>query len=147
MSKFDFDKLRQRVRQTGDALKKTFKRTDSQLAYDNNKIGQPRPEHAKAMKGKNIGENNPQYGKDAWNKGLDKSDPRVLKNVKSTKNKSHPGNQFGKGNIGKIQDSEWKRKRLDKIKGPHNVSTCPYCGKEGGERIMKRWHFDNCKHK
>ena len=23
--------------------------------------------------------------------------------------------------------------------------TCPHCGKEGGNTIMKRWHFDNCK--
>ena len=25
--------------------------------------------------------------------------------------------------------------------------TCPYCNKEGQSRAMKRWHFDNCKHK
>jgi hypothetical protein len=25
--------------------------------------------------------------------------------------------------------------------------TCPHCGKIGGGRIMKRWHFDNCKEK
>lgn len=24
---------------------------------------------------------------------------------------------------------------------------CPYCDKMGAMRIMKRWHFDNCKHK
>jgi hypothetical protein len=23
--------------------------------------------------------------------------------------------------------------------------TCPHCGKQGGNGIMKRWHFDNCK--
>jgi len=26
----------------------------------------------------------------------------------------------------------------------HNIISCPHCGKEGGERIMKRWHFNNC---
>ena len=31
-------------------------------------------------------------------------------------------------------------------RGSDNTITCPHCGKEGGERIMKRWHFDNCKH-
>ncbi len=29
----------------------------------------------------------------------------------------------------------------------YKKSTCPHCDKEGGESIMKRWHFDNCKHK
>jgi 5-methylcytosine-specific restriction endonuclease McrA len=24
---------------------------------------------------------------------------------------------------------------------------CPHCGKEGRGNLMKRWHFDNCKHK
>lgn len=23
-------------------------------------------------------------------------------------------------------------------------ATCPHCGKTGGEKAMKRWHFDNC---
>jgi len=27
----------------------------------------------------------------------------------------------------------------------HKIITCPHCGKEGGERIIKRWHFNNCK--
>ena len=26
-------------------------------------------------------------------------------------------------------------------------SVCPHCGFEGGVGSMKRWHFDNCKHK
>lgn len=30
---------------------------------------------------------------------------------------------------------------------PRKKVTCPHCGKEGGEGIMLRWHFDNCKHK
>ena len=25
--------------------------------------------------------------------------------------------------------------------------TCPHCHQEGGNSQMKRWHFDNCKHK
>jgi hypothetical protein len=25
--------------------------------------------------------------------------------------------------------------------------TCPHCGTSGGKGAMKRWHFDNCKHK
>lgn len=27
------------------------------------------------------------------------------------------------------------------------ISICPHCSKKGGGAVMKRWHFDNCKHK
>ena len=26
-------------------------------------------------------------------------------------------------------------------------ATCPYCSKIGGATIMRRWHFDNCRHR
>ena len=37
--------------------------------------------------------------------------------------------------------------RKGKGTGKHRETTCPHCGKEGGDRAMKRYHFDNCKHK
>lgn len=68
--------------------------------------------------------------------------------------------------IGKItSSSDWKEKHSEGIKKradnkqwrnnvggwnkgiPRNIVVCPHCGKEGGEGIMNRWHFDNCKHK
>ena len=101
-------------------------------------FGVKRPEHAKLMSEKFKGENNPAFGKTPWNKGLTYSTGPNAK-------KAHPGNEFGKGNKGKIQSEEWKKKRLDKIKGPHETSECPHCKVIGGERIMKRWHFDNCR--
>lgn len=27
----------------------------------------------------------------------------------------------------------------------HKIISCPHCGKEGGERAIKRWHFEKCK--
>ena len=27
----------------------------------------------------------------------------------------------------------------------HKIVSCPHCGTAGGERAIKRWHFDNCK--
>jgi hypothetical protein len=27
------------------------------------------------------------------------------------------------------------------------IVICPHCGKTGADRIMGRWHFDNCKHR
>ena len=32
-------------------------------------------------------------------------------------------------------------------KGPQKIVSCPHCDKQGGGSMMKRWHFDNCKHK
>ena len=34
--------------------------------------------------------------------------------------------------------------RMRKPKGPQKRLVCPYCGKEGGESNIKRYHFDNC---
>jgi hypothetical protein len=56
---------------------------------------------------------------------------------------------------GKPKSDEHKKKLSESKKGkksftkgiPRIVVTCPHCGKEGGEGIMHRWHFDNCKHK
>lgn len=45
-----------------------------------------------------------------------------------------------------------KRKETRRIRiqaGTDGVAmkvVCPHCNKEGGRSIMKRWHFDNCKH-
>ena len=138
-----------KIREELNALQnsKVATTSDKTLAYHDSRVGQARPEHSEKMKGQMAGTANPMHGKEPWNKGLDKSDSRVLAYSTNTAYKGIPGNQFGKGNAGKKQDEEWKRKRLDKIKGPHDLAICPHCGKEGGERIMKRWHFDKCKMK
>jgi hypothetical protein len=143
------DDTQKKIREELKALQnsKVATTSDKTLAYHDSRVGQVRPEHAEKMKGQMTGINNPMHGKEPWNKGLDKTDPRVLAYSTDTAYKGQPGNQHAKGNIGKKQDEEWKRKRLDKIKGAHEVSTCPHCGKEGGVRSMKRWHFDNCKMK
>ena len=47
----------------------------------------------------------------------------------------------------KTRRSDWmKTVNLTKDKTPNQVS-CPWCEKVGGNNVMKRWHFDNCKHK
>lgn len=58
-------------------------------------------------------------------------------------------------NPGKNKSDETKRKISESLKGkttwnkgqPRKKITCPHCGKEGGEGLMQRWHFDNCKNK
>ena len=47
-------------------------------------------------------------------------------------------------NIPKSQEHREKlRERNLGIK--QNIVACPHCGKEGGKRALKRWHFNNCK--
>lgn len=50
---------------------------------------------------------------------------------------------------GKIQKHSAQKRIAD---GSHNLLSqnrkkvsCPHCPKKGDERLMKRWHFDNCK--
>lgn len=38
-----------------------------------------------------------------------------------------------------------KSKKQKGVKRP--IVTCPHCGKQGADRIMGRWHFNNCKNK
>jgi hypothetical protein len=35
----------------------------------------------------------------------------------------------------------------DGLSSPHKTVTCNHCGKTGGNNIMPRYHFDNCKNK
>ena len=58
-------------------------------------------------------------------------------------------------NLGKTPTDETRKKMSEIRKGrpslnkgvPRKKITCPYCGKEGGEGLMHRWHFENCKNK
>lgn len=59
--------------------------------------------------------------------------------------------------VGKKHNKELSLLRVEK--GTHNFQgnsnpnknmpkvICPHCSKEGGRNQMKRYHFDNCKHK
>jgi hypothetical protein len=61
------------------------------------------------------------------------------------------------GELGKKHNKELSLLRVEK--GTHNFQgnsnpnknmpkvICPHCSKEGGRNQMKRYHFDNCKHK
>ena len=49
-----------------------------------------------------------------------------------------------KGRIKKVIMSEETKQKLRK---PKQKIQCPYCNKIGGSSQMKRYHFENCKHK
>lgn len=86
-----------------------------------------------------MGENNPMFGKK-------QSDE--FKNLKREY-------FLGENNPGKNKTDETKKKISrakkgipSKFKGiPRKKIICPHCGKIGGEGLMNRWHFDNCKFK
>lgn len=44
-------------------------------------------------------------------------------------------------------DEERERRKFLAISRNSKQSICPHCNKEGQHTNMKRWHFDNCKHK
>jgi hypothetical protein len=53
-----------------------------------------------------------------------------------------------KGKPGKPHNEEHRAKISASMKGipkPQQIITCPHCNKSGGEPLMKRYHFDNCK--
>ena len=107
------------------------------------------------------GEHHPLYGKSnlsrlgkaSWNKGLTKeTDIRLLefsnnllgrtftdehrKNLSKAKQGCEPWNK-GKTGVQKAWNKGIERPK----------KKCPYCDKEGGDGMMQRWHFDNCKFK
>lgn len=83
-----------------------------------------------------------------------KSDKRRQQVSEQFKNK--PKSQTHKENMAKSQQEFYKtpagkkalRSKSLKQKGVKRpIVTCPHCNKQGADRIMGRWHFDNCKHK
>lgn len=100
------------------------------------------------------GKNNPFYGKQHSSK-------TKIKISKSKIGNTDQGNSaFGHtvhdetrlklklANIGKLVSEETKLKMKSSHMGfKHNTITCPHCNKSGGDNIMHRYHFDNCKFK
>lgn len=51
-------------------------------------------------------------------------------------------------NVGRKQSEESNLKRSMSAKGRSQPKvSCPHCNKVGGERLMKHWHFNNCRSK
>ena len=57
--------------------------------------------------------------------------------------------KMSEGKQGHIVSEETRQKmrkaHLGKALGPHQVVSCPFCPKCGGNSVMQRWHFNNCK--
>jgi hypothetical protein len=85
-----------------------------------------------------LGEKNPMFGKSHSEEFKIKKREYMLK--------KNPGKN--KSEITKKRISDAKKGISSKMKGvPRKKVTCPHCGKIGGEGLMHRWHFNNCKYK
>lgn len=112
-------------------------------------------ESKKKMSIARSGENNCMFGKIHPNRGKKIHSKEFIERMSQT-GEAHP--KYGK------KESEYTRQKKsdsmtglkktkehsEKIKNAllgvkHQLSICPHCGKEGGARHMKRWHFNNCK--
>ncbi len=63
----------------------------------------------------------------------------------SKKGRKHSPESIEKMRISKQNISEETRRKIGK--NAKRKIICPHCDKEGNISNMKRWHFDNCKHK
>jgi ribosomal protein L37AE/L43A len=78
-------------------------------------------------------------GLEPWNKGI--TGYTIFSEEEKAKRSamySGQGNPF----FGKEHSDEFKE--LQRQRQKTNIE-CPHCGKSGANRIMKRWHFNNCK--
>ena len=99
------------------------------------------------------GENHPMYGRSHTKESREK----ISKNHADISGKNNPmyGKKHSKESIQKMSEStkghgagipkspETRKKMSEAVK----LLTCPHCGKSARGNSMKRWHFDNCKHK
>lgn len=100
--------------------------------------GKKRPKQSQIMKGRYVGELNPMFGKKHTEQFKEDRRKYLIEN--------NPGKN--KSEETKIKISDSKKGKPSKTKGiPRKKIICPYCGKEGGEGLMHRWHFENCKSK
>jgi hypothetical protein len=96
-------------------------------------------ETKKKMSNAHSGEKNSMFGKKQSELAIEKQRERFLSDKNPGKN---PSDETRK------KMSVSRKGKPSGTKGiKHNLVICNHCGKEGGESIMKRWHFNNCKNK
>lgn len=113
-------------------------------------------------------------GRPPWNKGRSKSDDERVRQYAETLTgrKGHTPWNKGLGGTGKCKatagsfkkgQTPWNKglpkerqswfnknhseESKQKMRKPKEKVKCPHCDKTGGISQMKRWHFDNCKHR
>ena len=136
---------------------------------ENNPLfGTKRPEHSEKMKG----DNNPMKREE--NKALFRH-KRPEHSIKMSGDKNHMKSDYHRNRMkidspskkpevarkiseslqGRVMSDETKEKlrkpktedHKNKLRGPKPKISCPHCDKSGAPSPMKRFHYDNCKHK
>ena len=117
-----------------------------------------KPEERKAFEGVLIDWN---YGKDCYNdtKGdgarseeTKQQISEALKGIafsedhKNNLSEALKGRAFTEEHKANMRKSKSESHKAN-LRKPKRKTTCPRCGLTGGTNGMKRWHFDNCKHK
>jgi len=100
-----------------------------------------KPEDRKRLEGAVIDQN---YGKDCYNDTNGDGTPSEEHKANMRKPKSEETKaQISATLKGKPKSEEHKAN----MRKPKAKATCPHCGQAGGANGMKRFHFENCKHK
>ena len=81
---------------------------------------------------------------DMNNKEKELVNEELVKDKNSTQARKNALCRFNDGNINLSEETKMKIS-LSLIDKKQNTVKCPHCHKLGGERAMKRWHFENCK--
>jgi len=140
--------------------------------YNSKEYSWLREEHAKdvseKMKGVPKSKEHKEKISESHLKNNIESDEHFNKGRKRTNEHNNNWHESRKNGAGWIVSEEQKKKVSEKMSGKNNpmwgkdhseeakekirkannvVVKCPHCSKEGKKSIMKRWHFDNCKHK
>lgn len=114
-----------------EANRQKENRTHLQLEAGGYGPSEHSPETKQKMSEERKGKDNNMYGKKHSDETIEK-----MRNIKLGKKYSDETNKK-KGRPGKDNGNF----------GPQEKIECIYCSKIGGKAAMKRWHFENCKHK
>jgi NUMOD3 motif len=107
---------------------------------------------SKAHKGKKLSPHTEEQNKrkserQKGKKHTEEQNKRKSERQKGRKVTEETKQKISEANKDRILTEETKQKMSDAKKGKKKpIITCPHCGKSGGSN-MKRFHFDNCKHK
>jgi hypothetical protein len=128
--------------------------TKDKISIGIKKFYEENPETREEMSKRMSGENNPNVKNgfsEEHRRNISKAKKGKIRSEETKKKISNTlkGKERNSGsNLGKRFSQETRTKMSISRQGvKKKLIICPVCGKEGGNNVMKRWHFDNCKHK
>lgn len=96
------------------------------------------------------GNKHPMFGKPVSETAIQKMRLAKLGKLRGCYSQEHR-EKMRLAQVGRIFTEEHKQKlslaKIGKTRGKNKIVNCTHCNKQGGATGMKRYHFDNCKHK